>query len=120
MGEKDKEIEKAFQECVRAILKLIQVTVHQAVEDQIGRITTSLEPIYYQEGLEHLEDYPIMLKPKDVSKIIGISMPRVYELFKRPDFPGVKISPRKFLVNRDRLLEWMETKTEVNKPAKPD
>ncbi len=45
---------------------------------------------------------------KDLKELLGISLPRVYDLFKIPGFPVVQVSERRFVVPADGLRRWME------------
>lgn len=54
-------------------------------------------------------DLPIILQAKDVIEVTGLSKSTVYELFKSPDFPLIKLNERK-LVYRDRFFEWLDSK----------
>lgn len=55
-----------------------------------------------------ITDYPLVLVPEDVAQILGISMPKVYELCRRRDFPklmnGVHI-----LIPRQAFWLWLNT-----------
>jgi excisionase family DNA binding protein len=63
-----------------------------------------------QNHNEEPANQKLMLSPKDVSTVLGISMPTVYELWRKDGFPGIKIGPRKWLVNREKLFTWLENK----------
>ena len=58
------------------------------------------------------ENLPMMLSANDL-QAMGLTRTMVYSLFKREDFPTVKIGNRLF-VQRDKLFAWLE-KQEVVK-----
>lgn len=67
--------------------------------------------------MEHYKSYdelPLVLSAEDLSRFLGISKCSCYAMFKRKDFPTIRIGSR-VLVSRDRFLEWLEkyTKKEV-------
>lgn len=52
-------------------------------------------------------DLPSVLKPKDVSKFLSISIRYAYEVMERRDFPTIKIGRTK-RVMKDDFLKWLE------------
>ncbi|MCL6449058.1 MAG: helix-turn-helix domain-containing protein [Armatimonadetes bacterium] len=53
------------------------------------------------------ENYPLLLKAKEVQKILDVSKGKMYELLNSKDFPVVKVG-RCFRVPRDGLKAWIE------------
>lgn len=53
----------------------------------------------------------LILRPKDVKKLLGLGRVQVYELFKRPDFPAKKHGKSLF-VSKKAFLEWLERRDE--------
>lgn len=54
------------------------------------------------------EDLPLILKAKDIAEILHVSMPTVYEMMRRTDFPLLPIPGRIRRVTRDAFFQWME------------
>ncbi len=50
---------------------------------------------------------PEYLNPDEVAKKLRVNLNTVYLLCRRPDFPAVRISPRRIVVPADALHEWM-------------
>jgi hypothetical protein len=49
---------------------------------------------------------PMILTPKDVQPILGISIDQVYRLFKSKKFPSEKING-KHIIPKPRFLNWL-------------
>ncbi|MCR4889099.1 MAG: helix-turn-helix domain-containing protein [Ruminococcus sp.] len=62
------------------------------------------------DNYNNYDDLPVTLSADDMSKFLGISKCSCYALFKRKDFPTIKIGSR-LLVSRDRFIEWLEKQT---------
>ena len=62
------------------------------------------------EKYQNINDLPLTLSATDLCKYLGISKCSCYALFKRDDFPTIKIGNR-LLVSRDRFIEWLEKQT---------
>ena len=45
--------------------------------------------------------------PKDIHEIFGLSLPRVYAIFRQDTFPSIRIG-RRFFVTEMALLEWLQ------------
>lgn len=55
----------------------------------------------------HPSEQPkVTLTVKDMADLLGISMPKAYELTHQPGFPVIRVG-RKALINKDMLLAWM-------------
>ena len=44
----------------------------------------------------------------EAAESLGICKPEVYQLFKRADFPSVKLSERRVVVPVDALKKWLD------------
>lgn len=49
----------------------------------------------------------IALSVPEAAELLGVSVPLVYELVGRDDFPALKIG-RRTLINRKLLSEWLD------------
>lgn len=49
-----------------------------------------------------------ILKGKDISKILDIALANAYKLMKRPDFPAIKVSARRYIVTEDAFKRWLD------------
>ena len=58
------------------------------------------------DNYKSMNDLPVTLSATDMSKYLGISKCSCYALFKRKDFPTIKVGCR-LLVSRDRFIEWL-------------
>lgn len=52
----------------------------------------------------------IALTVQETAELLSVSVPTVYKLVKREDFPALKIGGRT-LVSRDRLIDWVNTQS---------
>ena len=62
----------------------------------------------------HENELPMILSPKLVAEVLGISLPFCYELFRSDDFPAFRISTR-WVVTRGALFEWLDKQSHRNK-----
>ncbi|RJQ30567.1 MAG: DNA-binding protein [Peptococcaceae bacterium] len=53
------------------------------------------------------DEYPLVLSPADVKRILGCGSNNVYALFHRKDFPVVRIG-RTLKVSREAFRNWLE------------
>ena len=67
-----------------------------------------------QQILHTENELPLILPAKTVAKVLGISLPFCYELFRSDDFPAFRISTR-WVVTRDALFEWLDKQSHRNK-----
>lgn len=49
-----------------------------------------------------------MLEAQDLKEILGIALANAYKLMKRPDFPAIKVSARRYIVPEDAFRKWLE------------
>lgn len=54
------------------------------------------------------DELPAVLSAKDLKRVLPLGTRAVYQLFRRPDFPGKRIG-RRVLVSRDALRRWLES-----------
>ena len=47
------------------------------------------------------------LQADDIKKMLHINQNAVYQLFKRPGFPAVRVSARRIVVPADAFRQWM-------------
>lgn len=53
-------------------------------------------------------DLPLLLTVADIQRILGLSKTSVGYLVHQKDFPLVQLSPRKYIIPRDRFLQWID------------
>lgn len=51
-------------------------------------------------------DLPMILTPKDVSKVLNISLQKTYMLFHSNKFPSEKLKGR-YIIPKPRFLKWL-------------
>lgn len=56
--------------------------------------------------MELMDDYPLVLTPKDVQKILNWSQDQTYRLFASKKFPSEKIQG-KYIIPKQRFLNWL-------------
>ncbi len=64
-------------------------------------------------NIRKVEDLPLVMSVKDVTRSLGISTSNAYALFNRADFPTIRINRRK-LVSRDNFFKWLELQTNAS------
>lgn len=55
-----------------------------------------------------LDDYPMILTPKDVMKILNLSKNQTYNLFRSKSFPSELVGG-KHIIPKPRFLKWLGT-----------
>ena len=55
------------------------------------------------------------LEARDICNILHISLGNVYSLMKRPDFPAVQVSARRYVVPEDLFEKWLVDQVELKK-----
>lgn len=48
-----------------------------------------------------------------LGQALGVSRATAYQLIKVPGFPCLRVSPRKIVIPKDRLIKYLEEKAEV-------
>lgn len=74
-----------------------------------GAVICSDGPIRVVPAPKTWEDYPLVLRAKDVGEILHLSKDSVYNLLHRRDFPAKWITPHKVIVYKTVLREWLES-----------
>jgi len=54
-----------------------------------------------------IEDIPMVFGPRELSKILGISKNKTYEVVNRYDFPKIRVG-RRIIISKKHFLEWMD------------
>lgn len=57
--------------------------------------------------MKEKEDYPIILKVKEIAEILSVSERSAYDLMERPDFPLIRIGRQK-RVQREAFFDWLD------------
>lgn len=58
------------------------------------------------DNYKSINDLTVTLNATNMSKYLGISKCSCYALFKRKDFPTIKVGSR-LLLSCDRFIEWL-------------
>lgn len=58
-----------------------------------------------------ITDYPLTLNAKQVAEILGVSLPKAYDIIRRKVFPALKDGNR-LMIPRDRFWEWYNAAAE--------
>ena len=61
-----------------------------------------------RELISQQDEKPIGLSVSDVAKILNISVPHTYALFKMEGFPKLQIGARMIIMKKD-LLSWIDS-----------
>ncbi len=56
-----------------------------------------------------------MLEAQDLKEMMGIALGSVYKLMRRPDFPAIKVSARRYVVPEDAFRKWLDDQAEAKK-----
>lgn len=54
---------------------------------------------------------PAVFSIPEVAALLGINHIAAYELAKKPDFPALKISPRRIVVPKSAFYRWLDSAT---------
>ena len=54
-----------------------------------------------------IEEIPMIFGPRELSKILGISKNKTYEVVNRYDFPKIRVG-RRIIISNILFLEWMD------------
>jgi len=57
------------------------------------------------------DELPMFLSVMDMISLLGISRSKAYELAAKEGFPKLKLVPGRVIIPRDRLLEWLDKRT---------
>ena len=61
----------------------------------------------HREQPATLSDYPELLKPRDVQRILGITQDRTYRLFHSEGFPAVRMGKTALFIPKARFIGWL-------------
>lgn len=56
---------------------------------------------------KEIEDYPLILKPKHIAEILGVSLPTTYSIMAQAGFPLLPIGGRCKRTMRDDFFKWL-------------
>ncbi len=59
------------------------------------------------KNYKSVDELPACLTVPEMAAYMRISEPVAYQLIHRADFPAVKVGDRRYIVPKDRLLQWM-------------
>lgn len=51
----------------------------------------------------------------ELAKLLDVSLASAYQLCRQPDFPAIRVSPRRIVIPVDGLKAWMERN--ANRPV---
>ena len=54
----------------------------------------------------NFDQVPVIINAKTLSKILGISLSKAYELFRSKGFPCISLG-RRMIVPKDKLVAWL-------------
>ena len=93
-----------FEECIHALGTAIWHDQKEIISCHWLNCAIDI-PIALQSN--HPSEQPkVTLTVRDMADLLGISMPKAYELTHQPGFPVIRVG-RKALINKDMLLAWM-------------
>lgn len=55
----------------------------------------------------NLDDLPLVLNPKDVAEVLGISRNKAYEIIHSSEFPVFRVG-KQYRVSKKNFLTWLE------------
>lgn len=50
----------------------------------------------------------VTVNVREMAKMLGISVPRAYDLTKRKGFPAIRVSERRIIIPVDGLRRWLD------------
>ena len=59
------------------------------------------------------DELPVVLQARHIADILTTSLPTVYTLMKRADFPAVCLGEKRVIVPRDQFFDWLEAQSAV-------
>lgn len=57
--------------------------------------------------IKNFDALPAILQAKHLAEVMGISIPKVYELMNDKDFPSVKVGKKRIIVPKDAFVSWL-------------
>ena len=64
-----------------------------------------------QSTIKNYDELPLYLNALDISKLLGVSKSKAYELMSRNERPSIKLGGR-VLVEREKFINWLDKKAE--------
>ena len=64
-----------------------------------------------QSTIKNYDELPLYLNALDISKLLGVSKSKAYELMSRNELPSIKLGGR-VLVEREKFINWLDKKAE--------
>ncbi len=55
----------------------------------------------------NFEDMPACLNISEVAEVMRISKPTAYALVHQEGFPAVKVADKRYIVPKDRFIQWL-------------
>lgn len=62
--------------------------------------------------IKDINELPVGMRIEDCARVLGVSRATMFIEAKRPDFPKIKVGQRRWVIPRDKFLQWMERKAE--------
>lgn len=56
----------------------------------------------------------VAINVKEMAAMLGISVPRAYDLTKRAGFPAIRVSERRIIIPTEALNRWLNNETNHN------
>ncbi len=83
-------------------MQTIEDTIKAAVRDAVREVLAE------QQAAPAIPKGPPSMSVKEAAAIVGVSVPVMYEISHRDDFPACLTVGRKRVILRHKLFEWME------------
>jgi len=52
---------------------------------------------------------PAVYTVPEVAAMLGINLPLAYDLVKTPNFPAIRVSPRRIIIPKHAFHRWLDT-----------
>lgn len=59
-------------------------------------------------------DNKVVYTVKELAHTLGVSVANAYDLCRQPDFPAIRVSPRRIVIPVDGLKAWLANKAGRN------
>ena len=99
IGERTRRISAAQRQPANTRSKRAQEMGRQVAQKAIRRCDMD----HYKD----IEEIPMIFGPRELSKILGISKNKTYEVVNRYDFPKIRVG-RRIIISKKHFLEWMD------------
>lgn len=64
--------------------------------------------------MQNNQEQPILISVEEAAKLVGVGKRLMQSLVKLDDFPAVKFRKRNVKVNKEQLIEWVNSLTRTN------